>query len=288
VGVGFALVVGGVFLAQIAGAVAGPLGAFLTTAAVFGLSVWLGVRLFFFAPMTYERGRVSLRDGWRDTKGHFWPLVGMIVMAVIFYVLISMAFLVISLTIVELLAGQASLTDVPHLTLGARIAVFLAASMQVLLQVLQIVMVYTPFAIAYRAVHKGEDVAPRRPEEAPREGALHSFFATYDQAFSSWSGEISRSFHWSALGYWFLAFMVLILFQAGFVVAGLATEGSMTELGVASAFALATPFNLMLLLSTVKRGRGAGIPSWVTVVAAPLLPAVALAYGFLPPRKAVA
>ena len=55
-------------------------------------------------------------------------------------------------------------------------------------------------------------------------------------------------------------------------------EGSMV--------ALATPFNLMLLLSTVKRGRGAGIPSWVTVVTAPLLPAVALAYGFLPPRKA--
>jgi hypothetical protein len=56
-------------------------------------------------------------------------------------------------------------------------------------------------------------------------------------------------------------------------------------MGVAGAFALATPFNLMLLLSTVKRGRSAGIPSWVAVVTAPILPAVAIAYGFLPERK---
>jgi hypothetical protein len=66
--------------------------------------------------------------------------------------------------------------------------------LQILLQVLQIVMVYTPFATAYRAVHKGEDVAPRRPVEEPKEGSLHPFFATYDEAFASWSGDISDRF----------------------------------------------------------------------------------------------
>jgi hypothetical protein len=106
IGLGLMLVVLGVFAGQLAGAVLGDFGAALTTLAIFGLSAWIGVRLFFFAPMTYERGRISLRDGWRDTRGHFWPLVGMILLAVDFYVLISMAFLVISLTILELLAGR--------------------------------------------------------------------------------------------------------------------------------------------------------------------------------------
>jgi hypothetical protein len=161
--------------------------------------------------------------------------------------------------------------------------------MQFLLQVLQIVMIYAPFAVAQREVDRLDaDPAYAAPDLRAAEHGIHPFFATYDEAFSSWSGAISASYHWSALGYWFLSFMVLVVFGAGLVIAVSLFGDPSAAAGaeVLGVFALTIPLNLMLLLSTTKRGRSAGIPGWLTAVLLPFLPLVALIYAFLPVRAA--
>jgi hypothetical protein len=207
----------------------------------------------------------------------------MILLVGLFLMILLLLFSVIGLVLVELSRGPQGLNDMLHVTPLTVAATLLSLALQILYQVLQIIMVYAPFAVAYQALTTEKHRRFPVPSE-PNDNGLHGFFATYDEAFDSWAGTISRSFHWSALAYWFLAFLALVLFQAGFALAGLVGQPNMADVGVAGAFILATPFNLMLLLSSVKRGRGAGVPGWVTAVLSPILPAVALVYAFLPEK----
>ena len=45
--------------------------------------------------MSFVTGRISLRDAWELTRGRFWQLLGMIVLAVVFYVMVWLLFFVI-------------------------------------------------------------------------------------------------------------------------------------------------------------------------------------------------
>jgi hypothetical protein len=74
----------------------------------------------------------------------------MILLAVVFYVIIYIAFSLLSLVIVELSGGQAAMQDILRLTVLTAITGVITLVMQFLLQVLQIVMIYAPFAVAYR------------------------------------------------------------------------------------------------------------------------------------------
>jgi hypothetical protein len=273
---GTAVVTG--ILSRIGGVFAG-----LAIVAFFAFLIWLGVRLTLVTPMTFDQRSIQVRAGWRETRDHFWPLVGMILLVGLFLMILLLLFSVIGLVLVELSRGPQGLNDMLHVTPLTVAATLLSLALQILYQVLQIIMVYAPFAVAYQALTTEKHRRFPVPSE-PNDNGLHGFFATYDEAFDSWAGTISRSFHWSALAYWFLAFLALVLFQAGFALAGLVGQPNMADVGVAGAFILATPFNLMLLLSSVKRGRGAGVPGWVTAVLSPILPAVALVYAFLPEK----
>jgi hypothetical protein len=267
----------------------GTVGVFITAAITLGFAVWIGVRLCLLLPMVFVDGRIAFRKAWTETKGRFWPLLGMISLAVVFYVALYVGFSLISVLVVKLSGGQAAIQDISRLTPVSAIAAVITLIMQFLLQVLQIVMIYAPFAVAQREVDRLDaDPAYAAPDLRPAEYGIHPFFATYDEAFSSWSGAISASYHWSALGYWFLSFMVLVVFGAGLVIAVSLFGDPSAAAGaeVLGLFALTIPLNLMLLLSTAKRGRSAGIPGWLTAVLLPFLPLVALIYAFLPVRAA--
>lgn len=279
-------IVGVVFTAG--AAQTGGFGVFVTTALTLAFAIWIGVRLSLLLPTVFVNRRISFSDAWAETRGRFWPLLGMISLAVVFYVVLYVAFSLTSVLVVKLSGGEAAIQDIARLTPITAIAAVVTLVMQFLLQVLQIVMIYAPFAVAQReVVLLDADPAYAAPDQRPAESGMHPFFATYDEAFCGWSGTIAPSYHWSALGYWFLAFMALVVFEAGLaIVVGLfgdpATAAGAEVLG---AFALTIPFNLMLLLSTVKRGRGAGVPGWLTALLLPVLPLVALVYAFLPASR---
>lgn len=128
----------------------GTVGAVVAGLAALIFALWVGVRLSLLLPTVFVTGRVSLSLAWARTQGHFWPLLGMVVMAVIFYLILYVLFSVITIAVVELSGGQAALQDITRLTAVTAIAAVISLVMQLLLQVLQIVMIYAPFAVAYR------------------------------------------------------------------------------------------------------------------------------------------
>jgi hypothetical protein len=138
----------------------GTVGAVIAGAAAFAFAMWIGVRLSLLLPTVFVTGRISLSLAWENTKGHFWQLLGMIVMAVIFYVIVYILFSIISIAIVELSGGQAALQDIARLTPLTAIAAMIYLIMQLLLQVLQIVMIYAPFAVSYRELVQAEPPVP--------------------------------------------------------------------------------------------------------------------------------
>lgn len=128
-----------------------PLLGTLGAAAILGLSLWVGVRLCLATPHTFVTGHISLRETWGLTKGMFWPLFGMIVLAVIFYVMVWLLISVIGIALVELAGGQPALGA--SLGPGGMLAAGVIVVMQLILSVLQLVMVYAPFGVAYQQIH---------------------------------------------------------------------------------------------------------------------------------------
>lgn len=159
VGIGMAFLVFGLLVTRVAATQGGLLG-FLVGLAVLFLTIWVGVRLCLVTPMTFDTGRVAFRSAWRLTRGRFWPLLGMIVLAVIFYVMVWIVAAVLAVIVVALAGGEQAIEDVGALSIVAGIAALVTIVMQALLQVLQIVMIYGPFAVAYRQItDEGEGAA---------------------------------------------------------------------------------------------------------------------------------
>ena len=141
----------------------GSFGAIVAVLLVVAFGGWIGVRLSLLLPTVFETGKISLREAWEKTRGHFWSLFGMIVLAVIFYVIVWILFSIISFAVVELSGGEAAMQDIGRLTPVTAIAAVLTLVLQLLLQVLQIVMIYAPFAVAYRELGHAEPAAEPAP-----------------------------------------------------------------------------------------------------------------------------
>lgn len=141
----------------------GSFGAIVAVLLVVAFGGWIGVRLSLLLPTVFETGKISLREAWEKTRGHFWSLFGMIVLAVIFYVIVWILFSIISFAVVELSGGEAAMQDIGRLTPVTAIAAALTLVLQLLLQVLQIVMIYAPFAVAYRELGHAEPAAEPAP-----------------------------------------------------------------------------------------------------------------------------
>lgn len=151
VGIGMVFLFFGLIATRLAAIQSSFLG-FVVGLIMFGLTVWVGVRLSLVTPMTFDTRRVAFRSAWRLTRGRFWPLFGMIVISVIFYVMVWVLAFVLTVIIVAVAGGEQAIQDVSALSIVAAIAALLTIVMQSLLQVLQIVMIYAPFAVAYRQI----------------------------------------------------------------------------------------------------------------------------------------
>jgi hypothetical protein len=91
-------------------------------------------------------------------------MFGMIVLTVIFYVIVWLLINVIIFAIVALAGGgQHAAQDMLKLTPVAAIAFLVTTVMQLILQILQVVMIYAPFGVAYQQLHG--DAPARQPRQ---------------------------------------------------------------------------------------------------------------------------
>ena len=123
--------------------------------------IWIGVRLCLATPMTFAEHRISLSDAWGLTRGRFWPLFGMIVLAVIFYIIIWALIFIIYMALTQLGGGPEAMTG-RSLAPLALVALVLTLALQMVLPVLQSVMIYAPFAVAYQQLHGDQPANPLR------------------------------------------------------------------------------------------------------------------------------
>jgi hypothetical protein len=147
-------------LAAVAAAEQGVGAAAVASVVLLVASVWVGVRLALATPMTFAERRIAIRDSWRVTRGKFWPLLGMIVLAAIFYVIVWLLISIIGAALVGLAGGADAVQDVAKLSGTGIVLAALVLFLQLILQVIQVVMIYAPFAVAYQQVHGDPAASP--------------------------------------------------------------------------------------------------------------------------------
>ena len=120
------------------------------------LMIWIGVRLSLATPMTFGQRRISIAEAWRLSRGHFWSLLGTIVLALIFYLMIFLLISIIGYSIVAISGGEAAPSNPLHMSPVQLVALAATLMIQLLLPILQIVTLYAPLAVAYQALSGGE------------------------------------------------------------------------------------------------------------------------------------
>lgn len=123
---------------------------------------WIGVRLSLATPMTFAERRISLSGSWALTRGRFWPMFGMIALTLIFYIIIWVLMAMIISPMVALAGGPVNLMDLKHLGPAAIAVGVVTFLVQMLLPVLQWVIIYAPFAVAYQQLHGDQPANPLR------------------------------------------------------------------------------------------------------------------------------
>ncbi|HEX5380327.1 MAG TPA: hypothetical protein VFW47_17245 [Phenylobacterium sp.] len=130
-----------------------------------GFVIWGGVRLLMATPMTFAEHRIAILASWRLTHGHFWSLLGMSGLAIIFYFMVWVLFTVVGYIFIALAGGQEAMAHPMSMGPVALFAFAVTLLVQLLLPTLQVVMIYSPLAEAYREL---------RDETAEAAASLHS------------------------------------------------------------------------------------------------------------------
>ncbi len=160
----FGVVMGGTALVSVFVGLAASMGApFLILPAVLAglggaaVAVWLAVRLSLVAPMTFTEKKIAIKESWAMTKGRFWPLLGMAVLAGVMSMLVGLlgSIVIAPLNLIfgglESLAG-AETTNIATLLVKFWPALLVWGVVNALLSAAQAAIIYAPFSAAYLAI----------------------------------------------------------------------------------------------------------------------------------------
>ena len=108
-----ALMTAGFLALRALGQVSGP-AAGLGTLVFLALVLWLAIRTSLAGPANFATGRFGLADSWRLTRGRFWPLLGMILLAVCLLALIAIVLFILTAVVQAAIGGFHTLAPVRH------------------------------------------------------------------------------------------------------------------------------------------------------------------------------
>lgn len=144
----------GMPLAALAGPVGGALAmTLLTFAGIIAAMAYFGVRLSLAGPRTFATGRIDLKAAWTLTRGHFWPMLGAYILAVVLATIVGALGLVIIIAAATVAgAGITDITQPDYTSLAGyftptRIVQLIVAA---LVSTLQYVILLAPAAAIYR------------------------------------------------------------------------------------------------------------------------------------------
>lgn len=125
--------------------------------AVFALIVWLAIKFSLAVPMTVDRRKIVILESFSATKGHFWSLLGMAVIAVIMSLIVSILGMIISAAADLATGGVQSLSRYADMGLvqvlaNAWPALLLSSIVNAFLSALQLAVLYAPFAAAWQDI----------------------------------------------------------------------------------------------------------------------------------------
>jgi hypothetical protein len=151
-----ALILGGIAISVLEGW--GALVMVLAILAAIAFMIWLGVRWSLAVPITIDQKKFAFFDSFAATKGRFWPLLGMAVIAFIMVVIVSLLAGIVTMPI-SMMGGMSmfgNMSDDPtemFRNFNPTNPWMIASSVvNAIVYALTVAVMYAPFSAAYRDI----------------------------------------------------------------------------------------------------------------------------------------
>ena len=121
------------------------------------LFVWLSVRLSLAIPITMAERRIAIFDSFGFTKGRFWPLLGMALLAWFLSMVVGLLGSLVAMPLEMATGGMTALEGLEDESLQVIIqaawpAIAAWIVINAVMSALQVAVVYAPFSAAYRDI----------------------------------------------------------------------------------------------------------------------------------------
>lgn len=123
----------------------------LGLAVIAGL-LWISVKLCLAVPMTFTEGHIVLAQSFHRTKGHFWPLVGMILLAVVLSLAVSFLGSIVTTPLTMMTGGLTVLENSASISGVMIAALFVWVVLSAILTTAQLLIMYAPLGAAWNAL----------------------------------------------------------------------------------------------------------------------------------------
>jgi hypothetical protein len=143
--------------------------AFLAGIAGFALPTVVIVRLSLAPVIAVDRKRISLKESWVSTKGHFWPLAGSLLLSIGLYLIVVFVGLLVVMSLAQVLSiptggaiSARSLTGAENSTLADLIkpAAIFAELLTAVMVAMLLPVIFGPLVRAYQA-YDAPDAPPQ-------------------------------------------------------------------------------------------------------------------------------
>jgi hypothetical protein len=129
--------------------------------AAIALFIWLAVRLSLAIPITMAERRIAIFDSFAVTKGRFWPLLGMALLAFVMSIVVGLLGSLVAMPIQLATGGLNGLAglegeSIPTILQAAWPAIAAWVVINAVISALQVAVIYAPFSAAYRDIKGGQ------------------------------------------------------------------------------------------------------------------------------------